>query len=54
VLGGGSSSSLRTVASARRRSFETTVTLGAQGYVAVQALDGRGHVLGSSVAIRPK
>jgi hypothetical protein len=49
VLGGSSPGSLRTVTTARKSSFETTITVPAQAYVQVQALDSRGHVLSASV-----
>jgi hypothetical protein len=52
VLGGSSSSSLRQVATSGRRGFETAVTISAQQYVQVQALDSAGHVLGSSPTIK--
>ncbi len=51
ILGGSSSKHLRTVATSGKSSFETAIKL-AQGYHAyeVQALDGHGHVLGTSKA----
>jgi hypothetical protein len=52
VLGGSSPTSLTGVAGGRRRGFETQVTSRAEPYVAVQALDSRGHVLGQSPTIR--
>jgi hypothetical protein len=53
VLGGSSPGSLRTVTTARKSSFETTVTVPAQAYVQAQALDSRGHVLSASLPVRP-
>ncbi|MBV9311859.1 MAG: aryl-sulfate sulfotransferase, partial [Solirubrobacterales bacterium] len=52
VLGGSRSSSLHRVGAASDRSFETTISVGRQGYVAVQALDFRGHVIGQSTTVR--
>lgn len=53
VLGGTSPSSLRGVAGAKRDGFETRITVHArEAYVAVQALDAHGHVLGQSPATR--
>jgi hypothetical protein len=53
VLGGSSASSLTPVASAPRAGFETAIpTPSAQGYVAVQALDASGAVLGTSRTIK--
>jgi hypothetical protein len=48
VLAGASSSSLRTVITARRTGFETAITISRQSHVRVQALGGSGHVLGTS------
>ena len=49
VLGGGSATSLKTVASAAKGAFETAIKLPhSEAYVATQALDSRGHVLGTS------
>jgi len=52
VLGGPSPHALRSVANARRRAFETAISIGAQRYVAVQALDRAGHALGRSRTVR--
>ncbi|HEY7961500.1 MAG TPA: arylsulfotransferase family protein [Solirubrobacteraceae bacterium] len=53
VLGGGSPNNLAPVASAPRGGFETTIpTPGGQAYVAVQALDASGAVLGTSRSIK--
>ncbi len=53
VLGGSSAKALVPVAAAPRAGFETTIpTPGAVGYVAVQALDSSGNVLGTSKAIK--
>lgn len=52
VLGGASASALKAVATAGRRGFETAIGLGsAQPFVAVQALDSAGHVLGTSATV---
>ncbi len=54
VLAGPSASNLTAVAQASRSGFETAIALpsGAVGpYLAVQALDGAGHVLGNSAAV---
>jgi len=51
VLGGSSASDLRTVASAARSGFETAIAVPARpAFVAVEALDARGRVLGRSAA----
>ena len=51
VLAGSSTSSLKTVASANKTGFETTIPLTSAFKVyKVQALDGRHHVLGTSGA----
>jgi Arylsulfotransferase (ASST) len=53
VLAGASSKSLAPVASAPRGGFETTIPVaGVQAYVAVQALDAAGTVLGTSRAVK--
>ncbi|PZS06700.1 MAG: hypothetical protein DLM64_16090 [Solirubrobacterales bacterium] len=52
VLGGSSSNALRSVATVHKRGFETTISLGARRYVAVQALDRSGHRLGQSSTVR--
>ena len=48
VLSGASSQSLKTVTTARRTGFETAIRIARRTYVRVQALDGTGHVLGTS------
>ncbi|HEX4837586.1 MAG TPA: arylsulfotransferase family protein [Solirubrobacteraceae bacterium] len=53
VLAGAATNQLAPVASAAASGFETAVAApGAPAYVAVQALDGAGNVLGTSPAIR--
>ena len=53
VLGGPSSQQLAPVAGAPRAGFETPIAVpGAEPYVAVQALDAAGNVLGTSPVIR--
>ncbi len=53
VLGGSSSKTLAPVVAAPRGGFETTLlTPGAEAYVAVQALDASGAVLGTSKVIK--
>lgn len=53
VLAGASANALAAVAAAPRGGFETAISVpGAQGYVAVQALDASGAVLGSSRTIK--
>ncbi len=53
VLAGASPDSLGTVASAPRTGFQTTIAApGGQPYVAVQALDAAGAVIGVSAAVR--
>jgi hypothetical protein len=53
VLAGASAQALAAVASAPRGGFETTISVpGAQAYVAVQALDASGAVLGTSRTIK--
>jgi hypothetical protein len=53
VLGGASSAALAPVASAPKGGFETTVSVpGSPAYVAVQALDAAGNVLGTSHTIK--
>jgi hypothetical protein len=53
VLAGASSHALAAIASAPRGGFETTISVpGAQAYVAVQALDASGAVLGTSHTIK--
>ena len=53
VLGGTSNATLAPVASVPRVGFETTISVpGAPAYVAVQALDAVGNVLGTSHVIK--
>jgi hypothetical protein len=53
VLAGASASSLAPVASAAKSGFQTTITASTAGpYVAVQALDGSGAVLGTSATVK--
>jgi arylsulfotransferase ASST len=53
VLAGGSAHALAPVAAAPRSGFETAISVpGAQAYVAVQALDAAGAVMGSSKTIK--
>jgi hypothetical protein len=53
VLAGASSGSLAPVATAARSGFETTLKAGTTGpFVAVQALDGSGNVLGTSRTVK--
>lgn len=53
VLGGRSATSLRPVRAAGKAAFETRIQVTHPGaYLAVQALDSRGHVLGTSKAIK--
>jgi hypothetical protein len=52
VLAGASPSSLQSVATAAKAGFQTTITApGADRYVAVQALDGSGAVIGTSATV---
>jgi hypothetical protein len=39
------------VASSSKQGFETAIKTAAQGYIAVQALDRDGHVLGTSTVV---
>jgi hypothetical protein len=52
VLAGSSSTSLKTVASAKRSNFETAIRISAANYVQVQALAGSGRVLSTSAVTR--
>jgi len=52
VLGGSSANALRTVGTATKGGFETAITVGAQQYVAVQALDWSGRVMSTSPTVR--
>jgi Arylsulfotransferase (ASST) len=55
LLGGATPDTLAPIGSAPRDGFETTLTAaGAYGYVAVQALDASGAVLGTSAAVQPQ
>jgi hypothetical protein len=51
VFGGGSAAALKPVATAPKNGFETAITTGAAGYVAVQALGVKNHPLGSMSAV---
>jgi Arylsulfotransferase (ASST) len=51
VFGGSSATALKPVATARKSGFETAITTGARGYVAVQALGSGNHPLGSRSAV---
>jgi Arylsulfotransferase (ASST) len=51
VLGGSAPTRLRTVKTAAKRGFETSIAIGAQRYVAVQALDRAGHTLQASKTV---
>ncbi len=54
VLAGSSPSALAPVVSAAKRGFETEITTSsAEQYVAVQALDSHGQVLGQSATVHP-
>jgi hypothetical protein len=52
VLAGGAPRGLRSVRTVRRRGFETDIQVPAEAYLAVQALDAQGRVLGRSRTIR--
>ncbi len=53
VLGGGSPKRLRAVTAGRKTAFETGIRLPrGERYVAVRALDSRGHVLGTSATVK--
>jgi hypothetical protein len=53
VLAGAASASLAPVATAGKSGFQTTLTVHTPGpYVAVQALDGSGSVLGTSATVK--
>ena len=52
VLGGSTPNRLHVVGAANRSDFETAINVGRQSYVAVEALDGRSHVLKKSVTKR--
>jgi Arylsulfotransferase (ASST) len=54
VLAGSAANRLAPVASAANRAFETSIPIMPRQYVAVQALDSAGHVLGTSQAIQPR
>jgi hypothetical protein len=54
VLAGSSPSALRALGTGRRYGFETKLTIPAASYVAVKALDARGHVLGTSSPVRAR
>jgi hypothetical protein len=48
ILGGSSPTSMRPLATVRRRGFETAAVVGSASYVTAQALDSGGRVLGAS------
>jgi Arylsulfotransferase (ASST) len=52
VLGGSSSSQLRTLTQASKSGFETTIEVPAEPYVQVQALDSSGAVIGTSATVK--
>jgi hypothetical protein len=52
VLGGTTGAALRPITTARKRGFETAITIPSQRFVAVQALDGAGHTLSQSATVR--
>jgi hypothetical protein len=52
VLAGPSANALQAVVTAPKDGFETEVAIAGQPYVAVQALDGAGHTLATSSAVR--
>jgi hypothetical protein len=54
VLVGASASTLRAEATVPKQGFETQITIAQQPYVAVQALDGAGRVLGTSATVSPR
>ncbi len=54
VLAGSSATSLRPAGSARRGGFETWIRISRQSYVQAQALDSKGHVLGTSAVTRSR
>ncbi|HEV3387558.1 MAG TPA: arylsulfotransferase family protein [Solirubrobacteraceae bacterium] len=53
VLAGASGDALQAVATAAKQGFETQVTIAAQPYVEVQALDSAGRVLATSSIVPP-
>jgi hypothetical protein len=54
VLGGSSSSSMKTIASGKVLNFETAIKIPSVEYVAVQALSSTGQVLSTSLPERPQ
>jgi hypothetical protein len=53
VLAGASSAALAPIATAAKSGFQTTITAATAGpYVAVQALDSSGAVLGTSATVK--
>ena len=54
MLAGSARTSLAPVATASRGGFETAIRISGAHYVAVQALDGQRHVLGTSAVVRPR
>jgi len=51
VFGGSSTTALNPIVTARKSGFETAITTGARGYVAVQALGSGNHPLGGRSAV---
>jgi hypothetical protein len=51
VFGGGSAAALKPILTAPKKGFETAITTGARGYVAVQALGFKARPLGSRSAV---
>ncbi len=51
VLGGSNATALKPIVTARKVGFETAITTGARGYVAVQALGAKNRPLGSRSAV---
>ena len=52
VLGGSSSTSLRSVKTAAKSGFETSIQVPSEAYVQVQALSSTGALLGSSQVLK--
>jgi hypothetical protein len=52
ILGGANPAAVRRLATVAKRGFETAAKVSAVAYVAVQALDGSGHVIGASATVR--
>jgi hypothetical protein len=53
ALGGPAATGLTIVGSAANAGFETAITIPAQGFVAMRALDAAGHVLAASATVKP-